>query len=609
MTTARIPLRWNAIVLAALVATALLARIALRSRPETAVALRAGPVTRLTSEPGLELDPVLSPDGRTLAYSAGPPGRTRIQLRQLADGHTAALTEGAVTAGERWPQWSPDGKDIVFQANRRGPGNDGDTAPLQLYIVPAIGGVPRLLFESTTPRQALSPSWLPHQRQILFAAEDGIYAIGADDGGTPRLQVWGRELHSPRGSPDGRWIAYVENDGLFTFGEETLGVPTRSRLIVHPSGSKATISLTDGAGLATNPVWTPDSRSVLFIGTRAGRRDIFRLRVSELGATGDDPDRFTSGTDAHTMSLSADGSRLVYSSYTPGANIWSVPIPSSGVATMAEATQLSFGKEKVEKLAISPDGRWLAFDSDREGQADVWKIPAAGGPAERITHGPDSEFVNDWSPDGRELVVHAQRKGQRDVLVVSADGTRTEEVAATALQEQHAAWGPDGNSIVFDAPPKAGERDQAFVSTRAGPGKPWGPPRQITRNGSSDPRWSPDGRLIAICVDNQLRVLSPDGSGERVVVNGQDGADRFEPSYAIWSRDSRTIFYKVYDRAHQSAIWSVGLEGSAPRLLIRFNDPARRSLRREFATDGTRLYFTIARDESDIWLMELNGRR
>jgi hypothetical protein len=59
------------------------------------------------------------------------------------------------------------------------------------------------------------------------------------------------------------------------------------------------------------------------------------------------------------------------------------------------------------------------------------------------------------------------------------------------------------------------------------------------------------------------------------------------------------------DLEHQSSIWSVSVNGGSPRLLVRFDNPSRRSLRREFATDGRRFYFTIARDESDIWALEL----
>jgi Tol biopolymer transport system component len=80
------------------------------------------------------------------------------------------------------------------------------------------------------------------------------------------------------------------------------------------------------------------------------------------------------------------------------------------------------------------------------------------------------------------------------------------------------------------------------------------------------------------------------------------------PSYPIWSDDSRTIYYKAYDANLQTSIWAVRLDGSPPRLLVTFDDPARRSLRREFATDGRRFYFTIASDESDLWAMQLIER-
>ena len=104
-----------------------------------------------------------------------------------------------------------------------------------------------------------------------------------------------------------------------------------------------------------------------------------------------------------------------------------------------------------------------------------------------------------------------------------------------------------------------------------------------------------DGRLIAFCADYELRVVSPDGSGERVVVRGKSATALLEPSYPIWSRDSRTLYYRTYDPAGRSAIWSVGLDGTLPRQLVRFDDPSRRSLRREFATDGRRFSLLLRR--------------
>ena len=607
---ARDLLRWTRVALAAAAAAALTAWLALENRRDgTAGGPAAGRITRITSEPGLELDPVLSPDGQTLAYSAGPPGRTRILLRQLASGQTRPLTDAGLEGGQRWPQWSADGSQIVFQAGSPQLEADPTRGTSRLYVVPAHGGLPRPVFEATPPPFAFAPAWGPHQKDLVFSGGNGIFAVAAEGNGTPRRLVPGSGVHSPQWSPDGRWLAYVEQGAQFTFGEQLFGTVTNSRLVVHPDGSAATIAVTDGNALATNPVWLPDSLTLLFIGSRGGARDIYRLRVSPQGLSTDEaPQRFASDTNAHTMSVSADGRRLVYSSYTQGTEIWSIPIPASGVASVAGATQVTFGSEKIEKLAVSRDGRWLAFDSDRDGQADVWKMPTGGGPAERITRSSENEFVNDWSPDGRELVIHAIRNGQRDLLVIPADGTRTEAVATRPVHEQHAGWGPDGNSIVFDAPPKPGEREQAFVVTRATPGAPWGPPRQLTSNGSADPKWSPDGRLIAFCADYELRVIAPDGSGERVVVDGRKGAELLEPSYPIWSRDSRTIYYRAYDPAGRSAIWSAGLDGTPPRPLVRFDDPSRRSLRREFATDGQRFFFVAARDQADIWIMEIAHR-
>jgi Tol biopolymer transport system component len=81
-----------------------------------------------------------------------------------------------------------------------------------------------------------------------------------------------------------------------------------------------------------------------------------------------------------------------------------------------------------------------------------------------------------------------------------------------------------------------------------------------------------------------------------------------EPEYPLWSRDGRTLYYKAYDRERRSTIWAVPVSGGPPRLMVTFDMPSRRSLRREFATDGRRFYFNIARDESDLWAIDLRGR-
>ena len=188
---------------------------------------------------------------------------------------------------------------------------------------------------------------------------------------------------------------------------------------------------------------------------------------------------------------------------------------------------------------------------------------------------------------------------------MSADGTNVQRVATTEEQVANPEFSPDALSLAFEI--YIGIHDEILVSSRPRRGAPWGKPHQITTHGASDPSWSPDGRLIAYMHDG-LWVMAPDGSAARLVVAGRTGNATnagIAPAFAYWSADSRTIYYKAYDEQERSSIWAVPASGGTPRLLIRFDDPARPSNRREFATDGKRLYFTIAQPESDIWLMEL----
>ena len=606
------PRRWRMIAVALVTAVAAIvvaAVIASRRRApaDTTPALSVGRLTRLTADPGLELDPSISPDGRMIAYAAGPPGHMRVFVKELAAGGRAVpLADENADDSQRWPQWSPDGARIVFEAGRPSVVSQRIlTAGLgSLFVGTPLGGTARKLAVRVGEGLASSPSWSPDGSEIAFGTGQALYAMAVDGSSPPRQLAAGLDLHSPRWSPDGTTIAYVSAASVFTFGADNLGNVGNSTLMALPLATGKSVKITDGNALDTNPVWLPDSRTLLFVSSRGGGRDVYAMPLGPDGRPESAPERLTSGASAHGIAVSRGGNLLLYSAYAATVNIFSIPIPSTGSVSVAEAEPVTTGTAKIEKLTISKDGRWIAYDSDVNGLADVWKMPLGGGRPEQVTHGPNHNFVNGWSPDGTELVFHSIVDGQRDVFVVSADGTRVERVTASRDEEQHAGWGADGNSIVYDTTPAAGGRSQAFIVTRAKPGAPWSAPRQLTKNGSTDPKWSPDGRLIAFCAGGQLRVIAPDGSGERVLVDGHARQDH-DPQYAIWSPDGRMLFYKAYDAARNSSIWTVPVAGGESRLLVRFDVPSRRSVRREFDTDGRRFYFTVQRDESDIWSLEL----
>ena len=106
-----------------------------------------------------------------------------------------------------------------------------------------------------------------------------------------------------------------------------------------------TTRVTTGDWLDVNPLWMPDGRALLFISSRGGGRDVFRQRLDSNGQPEGEPDRMTSGLNAHGISLSFDGRLLAYSSYVQRANIWSVPLLTDRPASVRDALQVTSGAE------------------------------------------------------------------------------------------------------------------------------------------------------------------------------------------------------------------------------------------------------------------------
>jgi eukaryotic-like serine/threonine-protein kinase len=577
----------------------------LLSRTQNDPPLAIGAIKHVTRDPGLELDPAISPDGRTLAFVAGPPGKRRLYVRQIEGGRAIPLTEPGVAESQRRPDWSPDGSRIVFQAGQQGFGVRPAVRAGALYTIPVLGGTPTLLLPPHGGGIAMTPAWSPDGSQIAYCSEDGIYLIPASGGSPRRVLESPRAVHSVRWSPDATRLAYVAGGADFVLGEDQLGNTETSAIHIVTVATGVNRRITDGQWLDVSPVWTRDGRGLLFVSNRRGGRDVFRQRLSASDLPEGDVARVTSGLNAHTISLSQDGKLLAYSALIFRANVWSLPIPAHDGASVTEAKPVTAGSEKTEKMVVSRDGQWLAYDSDRGGTADVWKLRLAGGEPEQVTRDKGNEFANDWSPDGQEIIFHAIRETtNRDVMTVTADGTRRSAVVATEAEEQHGSWSPDGNRIAFASGRSAGDIYNIFVVSRPGKDAPWGAPVQLTTTTGVDPKWSPDGRHIIYTRRGEVRLMSSDGRGDRVVV-ARSMPDQPLAQYAIWSTDGETIYFKAADSERRASIWAIPAAGGTPRLLVRFDDPSRPSLRREFATDGVRFFFTIAQDESDIWIAEM----
>jgi serine/threonine protein kinase/Tol biopolymer transport system component len=556
------------------------------SEPRRAM-FKAGRSSQLTSEAGIEIDPALSPDGKMIAYSAYRKGKMRVHVKQVSGGRTLCLTE-ELPGYQRFPSWSTDGSHIAFCSSE---------PTLSLYVVTALGGAPMKIAEGVS-----GCAWSPDGKQIVYRhSRDTVFTQAVDGGEGKRLAV-AYEPHSFCWSPDGSRISFVSGNSAYLSSTFVANIAPSSLYVVSVADGKLS-QITDNTSLNTSPVWTSDNTHLLFVSNRDGTRDIYELSVDRSGRPEGGPQRLTTGLNVYTIGLSADLKNLAYSVLTYSANVWSIRIPERNSVSVTDAVQVTTGNQAIEGLAVSRDGQWLAYDSNREGNQDIYKISLKGGEPIQITTDPNDDFLPSWSPDGRMIAFYSFRTGNRDLFVMSSDGSHQQQITHDPAQERYPDWSPDGNQLVFYSD-KTG-RQELYVVSKSPRGTGWEEPRQLTHEGGEVPRWSPDGALIAYVTGGKLCIVSPKGGSPKVLVESTDPSRIPEPAFPAWSSDNRTVYYKAFDGSQQSSIWAVPISGGVPQLLVRFDNPARQSNRLEFASDGKRFFFTISKYESDIWKMEL----
>jgi Tol biopolymer transport system component len=265
--------------------------------------------------------------------------------------------------------------------------------------------------------------------------------------------------------------------------------------------------------------------------------------------------------------------------------------------------------ESIEVVRLSPDGQWLAFDSDRSGNMDIYKMKVDGTGLQQLTNNPADDFRPSWSPDGSEIAFHSWRSGSRDSYVIAADGSGERVIASGPAHEFGGTWSPDGTQIAFESD-RTGQIEIYVVSAKGGE------PRRLTTGGGSLPRWSPDSKFIAYTItatntpgvqpEAPLRVMPAAGGPVRAVPVPAS----FGQMVAIegWSADAKKLYFRVIAPNGDRDIAEAPLDGSAPTILVRFDDPERRPFNPFFTTDGKTIYFTLGRHEADLWVMDLNRK-
>jgi len=204
------------------------------------------------------------------------------------------------------------------------------------------------------------------------------------------------------------------------------------------------------------------------------------------------------------------------------------------------------------------------------------------------------------------VAFHTWETGSRDIAVQELNAGAAELLTSTDGEESYPVWSPDGARIAFFFQGVVG--DPVYILERR-PSGVWTDPVHVA-DSLERPKWSPDGRFLAGAKlpERGLGILDPENGTIRLAYEPRPETDDPGVYQPTWSRDGRTLYFRSYGPDAVPEIWSILPSGGEPRLLVRFDDPSRPSVRPDFAVSDTHFYFTIQDRQSDIWVMEVLGR-
>ena len=447
----------------------------------------------LTTYPGIEQQPSLSPDGSQVAFSWNGRDQANFNIYVKTTGPGPPLRLTTDTADDVNPAWSPDGSSIAYLRKM-----DSGTE-FSVMQTSALGGPQRKLADVSIPETSTfyAPymSWLPDSQSLIITDRPladkpaALFILSVRTGEKRQLTFPptgtlgdhcaavspdGKALAFRRANPAGQWSGsiYVQalDNSFRPRGESRQVTPQKffDFKCVSWTADSQRLVFPYGLGVWTLPV-SPDSG------------DLVRGEARMAVETGD---------GVSWTSVARTSTRLAYAHTTGGGDsIWRMRIPGPHESPEPPVRFIASTKGEFAQQ-YSPDGRKIVFESYRGGNLEIWVCGSEGEDCSQLTAmGAPQTGVPSWSPDGRQIAFYSNQEGKSRIFVIPADGGAVRRMTSGSGSAIFARWSRDGKWIYFSS------RD-------TGPAEIWkvpasgGPAMQVTHHGGFASSESPDGKWL-----------------------------------------------------------------------------------------------------------------
>ena len=401
-------------------------------------------VTKLTSYPGDEREPAVSPDGSTVAFSWSGAVGNNYDIYVVKLGAQEPLRLTTDPAADTFPAWSPDGSQIAF-VRRKG-------VFAEIVVVPPLGGAERVLHQFSRIGADLDFSqhpvlcWSPDGKSIVYSGQAGpgekyrLFLLSVTTGAvqalsTPDAKVVGDS--SPAFSGDGKSLAFVRylaprNGQVMLQALDSGMTPQGDPVAVNASGLDP-----------RSPMWLVDGKQLLF----GDVAQIFQWDQKK----GTAPIYVANGA-LGGLSLgprtTGNARQLVVAVDKWDSDIWEIPLNAAGMKATGPPQVLQRSTAPDSHPDYSPDGRLMTFVSDRSGAGEVWVANADGSNPRQLTHlGAHLASYPKWSPDGTKIAFHARVPDVAEVYVVDVNQGVPRQITHENPGLALATWSNDGRFL------------------------------------------------------------------------------------------------------------------------------------------------------------------